>query len=366
MSKKKTLEELLHVVILAGGAGERFWPRSRQARPKQLLPFQSPLSLLEQTYERALRLCPAGQIAVITGEAQLAATRAHLPQVSAEGIVAEPCRRNTAAAVMLAAVRAKAREPQAVLLVLSADHYIPDGEAFARRALDIARLARRQGGLYIFGIRPSRPDTGYGYILRGDPLREGAAQVFAVDRFEEKPDARRAERYVESGSYLWNLGIFCFRVADFEGALQEHLASHHQAFQALEQALGTEAWDETLSDTFNALPSVSLDQGVIEKAEEVRVAVVDFAWDDVGSFEALTRYHQADERHNVRVGDALALDAGGNVLVAQDGGLVAALGVEGLLVVHSPDATLVCRRGEEARLKELLAQMRQRGLERYL
>ena len=313
----------LHAVVLAGGSGTRFWPLSTGRRPKHLLALLGRRTLLEEAAARLRGLVPPSRTTVVTAREQAAAVRRLLPALA---VLAEPVPRNTAAAVTLAAARILRIDPDATLVVVSADHWIPDGPAFRRTMRAAARRAAAAGTLVLVGIRPDRPATGYGYLRPG---RRTAPGVKAVARFTEKPGPATARRWLRAGSHLWNAGLFAWRADAFLREAGEHLPAHVRALSGGRTA------------GYRGLPSVSLDYGILEKSSRVEVVEAAFRWDDLGSFAALHRRLPKDGAGNAARGRLVAGDARGNLSFAPDGHVTALLGVEGLAVVTVAGATLV-------------------------
>ena len=324
-------------VILAGGKGERFWPLSKEGRPKQLVKFGE-RTLLEEAYLRAKLL--GEPILVLTSKEIEAKVRELLPEAE---VVAEPVGKNTAPACYYAARWALREVGDATLVVMPSDHVIKDREGFARTARFAARLAE-EAYLVTFGVKPTRPETGYGYIERGEPLlEEGELKAYRALKFHEKPKREVAEEYLRSGRFYWNSGMFVWKARVFAEAVERYAP---EVARALPEDLDLERF-------YGAAPSISVDYAVMEHAERLAVVEARFDWEDAGSFASLFRVFPADERGNVRWGEAVVIDVENSVLVAE-GGVVAALGVEGLVVVHTPDVTLVLPVSEAQRVKELL------------
>ena len=315
----------LHAVILAGGSGTRFWPLSRAARPKQFLALATDRALIVETWQRALPLCTPGRIWVVCGPSHVEAVRTALPALPERHLIVEQAARNTAPAIGLAAVRVLAEDPDATLIVLPSDHHIARPDAF-QAALEAAARASQSGDLVTIGIRPTRPETGYGYLRRG-PAREDGS--FAVEAFVEKPDAATAARYLADPAYAWNAGIFVFRADALLDALERHLPEVRAC----------------LTGDFAKLPSISIDYGVMEPEAKStrRIALVpgDFGWSDVGSFAALPEVRTLDARGNALAGDALLVDSDDCVVLSEGGRLIAAVGVEGLCIIDAGDVVLV-------------------------
>ncbi len=340
--------EHLFAVVMAGGSGTRFWPLSRRAHPKQFLNLAEPSrTLLASTLQRIEPFVPSERALIVTGEHLVEATRRALPSLPDANILAEPRARNTAPCVAWAAYHALGRDPDATLAVLAADHFVRDGRAYldvVRRATEVAR----DGSLVTIGIQPTRPETGYGYLERGD--EEGAAGSYPVLRFVEKPDLMRASEFVASGRFLWNSGQFFFRADALVRAVEEHLPELARALSSVRDAPSRDEEDAIVKHAYAELASISIDHGVMERASNVRVVPGAFGWSDVGSWTTAWELAPRDEADNA--GDALFLDARGNFVRAAPGKLVALLGVEDLVVVDTEDALLVMprERAQDVRL----------------
>ncbi|MFL5311929.1 MAG: mannose-1-phosphate guanylyltransferase [Myxococcales bacterium] len=345
-----------HAVLLAGGSGTRFWPLSRAQRPKQFLELVSDRTLLAETYARIEPLCGPARTWVVCGRAHADAVRASLSQLPAEHVLVEPAARNTAPAIGLAAVRALKDDPDALLLVLPSDHHIAHADRF-REALQTAARVAEQGELVTLGIRPTRAETGYGYLWRG---AEREPSVFAVEAFVEKPDAATARIYLQDPRYSWNAGIFVFRAEAYLEALRRHLPAVHDGLRRI-------ATDPaSAGEIFPRLPSISIDYGVMEpeSTSTRRIALVaadDLGWSDVGSFAALPEVRKLDGHGNAVSGDALAIECTDCVVLSEGGRLVAALGLEGMCVVDSGDALLVIPRDRAQDVRAVVAALKARG-----
>jgi mannose-1-phosphate guanylyltransferase len=352
---------------MAGGSGTRFWPRSRASLPKQFLRLGGAAPLLVETAARARLIAPAERTWVVTAEVHVARVRELLPELPSEQVVGEPAPRDTAAALGLAALLISVRDRDAVVLASPADHRIAPPERFAASARAAEELiAAQPDRIVVFGIRPTEPATGYGYVERGAPL--GSFQglsAFDVAAFHEKPPAGRARDYVASGHHLWNAGIFAFRAGTLLDELARQMPKLRAGLDELAPAVGTRRFAAELSRLFPTFEKRSVDHGIMEGARSRAVVVPDYAWDDVGSFAAVARGMEVDGQGNVVVGAGIAIDAHGNVVDAGEG-LVALLGVNDLVVVHTGDVTLVCRRDRCEDVKKLIELARARGLDRHL
>lgn len=343
-----------YVVIMAGGRGERFWPQSRLAMPKHLLPIVGEQALLVQTIERLLPMIPAERVLIITNRQQAPAIRGLCPMLPAANIIAEPVGRDTAAAVGLALVLVRRRDPQATFAMLPADHVIHDTVAFRADLERAFTAAEREALLVTLGIQPNEPATGFGYIHRGAP-RAGVDGLHDVNRFVEKPSLTVAQDYLATGEYLWNAGMFFWRVPVVAEAFAQHVPDLWAEIAKLDGALAAgQPLDAVLETFYPTLKKISIDFALIEKAKNVAVIPARFDWDDVGAWPAVMRHFPADTSGNVVRGLATVEQSAGSLVVSTADHLVAVLGVQDLIVVHTPDATLVCPKDKAQEIKALL------------
>ncbi|HVS89432.1 MAG TPA: sugar phosphate nucleotidyltransferase [Candidatus Acidoferrum sp.] len=341
----------VHAVILAGGRGTRFWPRSRTRTPKQLLNIVGKDTMLEQTVARLRPLIPAERIWTVTNAAHAAAVRKQLPAAARKLVLSEPIGRNTAAAIALAAVHVRhAAGGDALLAVLPADHYIAQPERYREIVRAALEVAREPGCLVVLGIPPTRPETGFGYIERvGEHLRAKGFPVFAVRRFTEKPELQLAKEYVASGNYHWNAGMFFWRVSTFLENLQRHLPNTHTALESLAGHIGKRSYERKLRAIYPKLENISVDYAILEAATRqegpprVFEIPAEFAWSDIGSWAAVYELLAKQPSANIFAGQGHAIDAEGNFLWSPSK-FVAAIGVRDLVVVETPDALLICPR----------------------
>jgi mannose-1-phosphate guanylyltransferase len=359
---------MLHAVIMAGGGGTRFWPRSRQQKPKQFLTLAGEQSLLQQAFERIEALASAEHAWIITGAAHRPETARQLPRLPAEQVVGEPCGRDTAACIGLAAALIARQDPDAVMVVMPADHVIEPAQEF-RRAVQVAAqmVLDHPQALVTFGIRPTFAATGYGYIQRGPELaqRQGV-RVFRVQAFREKPKVEVAEQMLRSGEYFWNAGIFCWKAATILEALRQKQPALAEAALRIAAAWRKPERDQVFHSEYERLGKISIDYAVMEKAKEVLVVEAPFHWDDVGSWLALERLQAQDADGNTVQGQHCGLNTKSCIIAAQPGTLVATAGVDNLLIVQDGDAILVADRRDEAGVKQLVELLKKKGLERYL
>lgn len=346
-----------YIVIIAGGKGERFWPQSRAPRPKHLLPVVGKDPLLTQTLRRVRGLAPASHIFVITSAVQAAGVRrACRGFVPAANIVAEPVGRDTAPAVGLAAALVARRDPEGVFAVLPADHVIADTAAYRRDLQAAFAAASSQRVMVTIGIRPTEPATGFGYIQRDGLWREYHGRpVYKVKRFVEKPKLAVAERYLKSGDYVWNAGMFVWSVPVVTAAFQQHAPELAKGLAQIRAALGRrKPLGQVLAKLYPTLPRISVDYALLEKSNNVVVIPSSFDWDDVGAWPAVVRHFPADAEGNVCRGLAVVEQGRRNLVVSEGKHLVTVLGLDDLIVVHTPDATLICPKGRAQDIKALL------------
>ncbi|MBU1276027.1 MAG: NTP transferase domain-containing protein [Proteobacteria bacterium] len=355
-----------YAVIMAGGSGTRFWPASRQKRPKQLLCLTGRRSLLQQTVDRLSPLVEPRRILVVTGRAHAEQVGDQLPELPPENILAEPQGRNTAAACGLAAAWVARRDPQAVCLVLPADHLITDETLFVDTLRRAAELAAGQEVLVTLGLTPHYPATGFGYIETGPTLDPEPPSISEVAAFHEKPGLATAREYLAGGRHLWNSGMFAWRAGTLLDELEAHQPLLAQGLKELAPALCGPDQDAALERIYPDLPSISVDHGVLEKSSRLRVVKADFGWSDVGSWEAMAELWSLDQQGNAcQDGPLVALESQGN-LVSAGGRLTALLGVEGLVAVVTDDVLLIAPRSRCQEVGRLLEELKQRDQEEYL
>jgi mannose-1-phosphate guanylyltransferase len=337
------------VTILAGGIGSRFWPASTPERPKQLLPLGSERPLIVDTFERARALVPDERIRILAGEHLVGPFRSVLRDAPESVYWIEPRARGTAPVLAWAAWKLARLDPEAVMVSLHADHLVEPLDGLVETVATAVEIAARDELLLSVGVSPDRIETGYGHIEPGEPLPPaGRASALRVAAFHEKPDARNARRYVDSG-YLWNTGIFVWKAS----VLLEELARHAPEVAEL-LPLIDESGDAAF---FDAVPVSVIDRAVMERSDRVGTVIARFTWDDVGSWEALARTRGSDGDGNVVVGDARIADGARNVVYAEEGSRVVVLGGEDLVVVHSGGTTMVLPRARAGEMKELLARL---------
>jgi mannose-1-phosphate guanylyltransferase len=347
---------MLHAVVMAGGSGTRFWPLSRRNRPKQLLRLHGDATMLQQTVARIDPLVPPERVLIITGADQAEAVRAQLPELPAENVVAEPCPRDTAPCVGLAANLVARSDPSGTMIVMPADHVIRPAETFIATVRAAVGVIERDPTAFVtFGIKPTHPETGYGYIERGELLgRPGGVAMHKVAQFREKPDRATAEQFLAAGRFAWNSGIFLWRARAILDALATFKPGIAARLGRIAAALGTPEQAKVIAREFPEMERVPIDKAVMEKAENVRVLEVVYDWSDVGDWRALTGLIPPDGQGNSTRGPVHTVDTANSIVISDDGGLIATLGVDELVIVQSAGATLVARKDQLDKLKALV------------
>ena len=357
-------------VILAGGSGTRFWPLSRERFPKQLLRIMGDGTLLQQTFERLLQKIPANRVVIVTNVAQEESIKLQLNQWKddlAGNVILEPEGRNTAPAIALAALQLMHQDPDAVMVVVPADHVVKASKKFIRAVQFASELAEK-GHLVTFGIQPTRPETGYGYI---QPLKrrkvgtKGNFIGYSVARFVEKPDFTTAQQYCRSGNYYWNSGIFVWKASQILSELAIHQPALSKLLKGLQRLMGSGEFTASLRKAYAKIQSLSIDNAVMERSSRSVVVPVDVGWSDVGSWSSLEEVASLDHDGNVRNGNILDLGSRNSVLFA-DRRVVATIGLTNMVVVDTPDATLVCPKDRAQDVKAIVSLLKRRGSPEHL
>ncbi|MDQ5980402.1 MAG: mannose-phosphate guanylyltransferase [Verrucomicrobiota bacterium] len=344
---------------MAGGRGERFWPQSCAATPKHLLPIVGDKTMLAQTVERVAGVVPRENIFVLTTQAQQTGCQRACPDLPPANIVAEPMGRDTAAATGLAMLLVKQRNPEATFAMLPADHVIHDVKEYGGLLNVAFEAAESADVLVTLGIKPTAPETGFGYIQQSAPWKKiGGRDVMAVKRFVEKPNLETAQGYLTSGEYFWNAGMFVWRVPVVETAFRAHAPELYAGLAKLEAAAGSAGgWAEALPQVYPTLPRISVDYALMEKSTNVVVVPATFDWDDVGAWPAIAKHFTPDSAGNVLRGLAMVEGGAKNIVVSADGHLTAVVGASDLVVVHTAQATLVCPKEKAQEIKALLKRL---------
>jgi len=356
-------------VIMAGGIGARFWPLSRERKPKQFLSIFGNESLIEMTFNRLRRIIDTENIYVVTNEVQQQAINEQLAELPEENIITEPIGRNTAPCIGLAALHIKHRDPDATMVIVPADHIIQNVDEFVRIMNNAIEIANDTGQLVTIGIKPTRPETGYGYIQYIDENPKKNPYVdkgaFRVKTFAEKPNLSTAERFLESGDFLWNSGMFIWKVETIMEEIRNLLPELYDGLQNITGTIGDDKYHSTLNQVYRMIRGISIDYGVMEKAENVYVLCGDFGWSDVGSWDEVYRVSSKDRHGNASHGRVIARNSNNNLLMANSR-VIATHGVDDLIIVETDDAILVCKRGESQDVKEVVDYIRRKHIDDLL
>ncbi len=353
---------------MAGGRGERFWPRSRRFYPKQLLPITGKRTMIQETVRRISSLIPRDNIFIVAGEELAKEIRKQLPELKRNNLILEPFGRNTASAIGLAAITIEKINREAIMVVLPADHLIKEKRKFLRTISTAVEVAK-EGKLVTLGITPTRADTGYGYIESGKrieiPGTRKDTQIYMVRRFVEKPDEAKAKEYLRNGKYLWNSGMFIWKVEAILQGIKEHMFELYQGLVEISRARGVSSKKKVILRVYREIESISIDYGVMEKSKNIAVVKADFHWDDVGSWLSMERIYKKDREENVIQGKFIGIDTSRCVIVG-DKQLIATVGVSDLIVVSTPEAVLISSRKSAQDVKKLVGKLADDGLKKYL
>lgn len=358
---------MLYAVIMAGGAGTRFWPASTRQQPKQLLDLASDQTMIQETVARLGDLAPPQRVMVVTNERLVDPIASQLPDLPREQIVGEPCKRDTAPCIGLAAELALAQDENATLAVMPADHVIEPTEVYQQAMKQAVELVEEDPTrLVTFGIKPEFPAESYGYIERGEDIEATGSPVYRVAHFREKPTRDVAQQYIDQGNFYWNAGIFVWKARTILSALQEYEPEMHAHIRNIGAAIGEASYDEVLTREFTAIKGTSIDFAVMERHPNVVVLEAPFQWDDVGAWSSLSRLRGTDENGNTLVGKVISHDTKTSIVRSSADHLIATFGVSDLIIVHTPNATLVADRNNEESIKQLVNQIQENGWEEYL
>ena len=355
---------MYYALIMAGGSGTRLWPLSRQNRPKQALKLVGQRTMFQHAVDRLAPLFPPERILVVTRSQHASMLMDQVPELLSENFIVEPEGRGTAPAIGLAAIHLRRKDPDAMMAVLTADHYITETAGF-RQALMAAAQVAEDGHLVVLGIKPASPSTGFGYIHQGTSLGlVDGSPTFHVERFVEKPDLETATRMMESGEYSWNSGMFTWRVDRILEEFKRQMPEFYGQLMEVESALGTPDYEATLNRVWPQVAKQTIDYGVMEGAGDVAVIPVDIGWTDVGSWSSLFELLPADEDGNSFVGPHLGIDTH-DTLAFGDKRLIATIGVKGMVIVDTEDAVLVCAKEQEQQVRELVNKLDSNGFSQW-
>ena len=346
-------------VIMAGGKGERFWPRSRRNMPKQFLSLTDDgKTMIQLTVERIQPLIAIEDVFVVTNKDYKELVKAQLPELPEENIVLEPMAKNTAPCIGLASMYIKKKYDDAVMVVLPSDHLIKFNSMFINTLKDAIEVAEEKTNMATIGITPNYPETGYGYINFGEEKQNTKNHnVYKVERFVEKPNLEKAKEYLLSGKYLWNSGMFVWKASTILGQFEKLLPDTYAGLLKIEEALGTEDAESVLEIEFQKFQSESIDYGIMEKAQDIYTLPGNFGWDDVGSWLALERFNRTNDQGNVVNGNVISIDTKNSIIQGSDK-LIATVGVDNLIVVDTADALLICKKENAQDIKRVLENLK--------
>lgn len=368
-SERNGNEQTIYAVIMAGGVGSRFWPRSREKNPKQLLEIVGEGTMIQNTVKRLAGFIEEKNVFVVTNKLQKNAIIKQLPNVPSENIIVEPVGRNTAPCIGLAALFIDRLDPKGIMVVLPADHIIANEQEFIRVLRTSAEVAQITSGLVTIGIHPTHPETGYGYIQAKDKSEEtqpvNLNGVFEVKTFAEKPNYATAVSFLESGDFYWNSGMFIWRVDTILNEIHRSLPELHTQLTNLQPSIGTPLFDQSLETAYGIIRGISIDYGVMEKAVRVYVVKGDFGWNDLGSWDEVNRISPKDENGNYLHGKVIPVNSKNTYVHTQDK-LIAVVGLEDVIVINTPDAILVCKKGASQDVKEIVDQLKRKQMNEYL
>ena len=352
---------MVYGVIMAGGKGTRLWPEGWQSKPKQLLSLVEGRTMIRIAVERLAPLIPPERQIIVTTTEYAEMTAEALPSFPRENILAEPQGKNTAPCIGWAAVKIRKKDPDAVMAVVTADHAISDENLFRQTLSAAIETAQQQDIVTTVGLRPTRPETGFGYLRYSDLLgNENGLDIFRVAEFVEKPDLDRAKQYLENGQYLWNSGMFIMRVSFALELFRRHLPRHHSLLMQIADSAGTEDEERITEKCYAEFASISIDYGIMEHAAEVAVVPGQFDWADVGTWTALDFIREHDKDGNIVDGQHIGIDTNDCIIRSQHG-LVATLGVHDLVIVNTPEALLVCTKDKAQEVKALVNHLEEIG-----
>jgi mannose-1-phosphate guanylyltransferase len=351
---------------MAGGRGERFWPKSRISMPKQFLSLtDDERTMLQHTVERMLPVVEIGDIYIVTNTEYINLVAEQLPELPKENILAEPYGRNTAPCIALASAVISAKYKDAVMFVMPSDHIIKNIELFADTLLEAAEISEKDENLITIGITPSYAETGYGYIQFTRDKSARFNNSYKVLKFVEKPDAYKAAVYIKDGRYLWNSGMFVWKLSTILKSFKNHLPNLFVSIQAIRAAVGTDNFQNVICSEYEHIKPESIDYGIMEKADNIYTIPGSFGWDDVGGWLALERINQTDERGNFLLGNIIEEDTENSIVISKDK-LVATVGVNNMVIVVTDDAVLVCNKDNTQDVKKIVAKLKEKNLTQYL
>ncbi len=353
----------LYAIIMAGGVGSRFWPRSKKKTPKQLIKIFGENTMIQDTVERLKGIVDQKNIIIITNKIQKEGIIEQLPSIPEENIIEEPFGRNTAACIGLASIIVKSRDKDAVTLVLPADHIIRETDNFHQTLLKAADFATESKGLLTIGIVPSHPETGYGYIQIDETKVQD--HFYKVFTFAEKPNYSTAVRFVKSGDFFWNSGMFIWRTDAILKEIEEYMPELFEGLQTIQKTIGTQNFEDTLSNVYGQLKKISIDYGVMEHSKNVYLVKGNFTWSDVGNWEAVYQLSEKDEEGNVKIGKTYTDESHESYIYSPDK-FTAVIGLDNILVVNSEDSLLICKREKSQDVKKVIDYLKFNKLDEFI
>ncbi len=350
--------EKLYCLIMAGGSGTRFWPRSKAVKPKQYLNIFGEDSLLQSTIKRFSNFTEYEDIYIVSGKSQAKVLEEQTPELPKENLIYEPVGKNTLPCIGLAAMFAEVDNPEGIMVVSPSDHLITDENLFKNTVLTAAKIADEKNGIVTIGITPTYPATGYGYVQTAEEINAGdAIKQFKVERFVEKPDEKTADSYLKQGGFFWNSGLFIFKVSVFLDSVKQFAPNLYNDLKKIQAEIGKETFEPTLDTIYRAVESISVDYGIMEHAKNIYLVEGSFDWNDLGSWESVYLTDKKDENGNAGAGEAILLDTK-NSYVYSDSGLVAVVGLDDVVVVQDGNTTLVCKRDKTEDVKKIVEQLK--------
>ncbi len=353
-------------LIMAGGSGTRFWPRSRIKKPKQYLSLFGNRSLIQESVQRFSNFISEENIYIVSAKGQKEVLEQQTANLPKKNLIYEPVGKNTLPAIGLAALFISEKDQEGIMIVSPSDHLIQNDELFKQTIESAVKIADEKNGIVTIGITPKFPATGYGYVQTADEIKIGQPiKSFAVKQFVEKPMFEVAKKYLQSGGFFWNSGIFVFKVSVFMEAVQKYAPALFADLMRIKASIGTDNYDEALNKIYNEVTSISIDYGILEKSDNVFLVQGDFTWNDLGSWEEVYKYEEKDENQNAQVGEVVFLDTKRSYVYAPNS-LVAVVGLDDVIVVQEGDTILVCKRDRAEQIKEVVGEINRRKLDQYL
>lgn len=357
----------LYTLIMAGGSGTRFWPRSKTKKPKQYLNIFGEESLLQETIHRLATFTKEENIYIVSSATQAEVLEKQTPMLPKENLIYEPIGRNTLPCIGLAAMYAERENPDGVMVVSPSDHLINNTELFKDTVLAAAKIAEERDGIVTLGITPTFPATGYGYVKTADDITGNEKiKQFKVERFVEKPDEATATNYLKEGGFYWNSGLFVFKVSVFLKAVEEFAPALYADLSKIQADLGNPSYPQTLDTIYRAVESISVDYGIMEHAKNIYLVEGNFDWNDLGSWESVYQTDKKDENGNASSGEAMFLDTKNSYVYAEENNVVAVVGMEDVIVVKDGNTTLVCKRENAEDIKKIVEQLKAQNKDHYL